>query len=106
MKLTWDAGQHSATYATLFIKWECQHFIQTCYHRDKLPKETAEYNNDDSNDSHKCDDSTGQQSVKCDCLLDDEESDYHNNSSERHNPTDDHEQVEEDDKYGGMFAFI
>ena len=42
--------------------------------------------------------------MKCDCLLDDEESDYHNNSSERHNPTEDHEQVKEDDKDEGMFS--
>ena len=80
--------------------WE--NLIQTCFHRDKLPKDTAEYSNDDNNDSHKCDDSTGQQSVKRDCLLDDEESDHHNNSSERHYPTEDHEQVKEDDKDEGI----
>ncbi|XP_065918083.1 uncharacterized protein [Dysidea avara] len=55
---------------------------------DNFPKHKEEYSNDDNNDSHKCDDSSciGQQSVKCDCLLlDDEESDYtQNSSSEKH----------------------
>ncbi|XP_065918089.1 uncharacterized protein [Dysidea avara] len=48
---------------------------------DNFPKDKEEYSNDDNNDSHKCDDSTGQQSLKCDCSLDDEESDYTQNSS-------------------------
>ncbi|XP_065918112.1 uncharacterized protein [Dysidea avara] len=43
---------------------------------DNFPKHKEEYSNDDNNDNHKCDDSTGQQSVKCDCLLNDEERDY------------------------------
>jgi len=42
-------------------------FIITSY-KSICTKDTAEYNNDDNNDSHKCDDSTVQQSVKHDCL--------------------------------------
>ena len=77
-----------------------------CYHRDKLPKDTAEYSKDDNIDSHKCDNSTGQQSVKCDCLLDDEESDTEHSSSEKHveqNQTTDHEQMLVENNQGNEF---
>ena len=65
--------------------------------------DTAEYSNDDNNDSHKYDDSTGQQSVKCDCLLDDEESDTEYSSSEKlveQNQTTGYEQKMVENKQG------
>ena len=70
--------------------------------------DTAEYSNDDNNDSHKCDDSTGQQSVKCDCLLDDEESDTKHSSSEKHveqNQTTDYEQMIVENNQGNEFKW-
>ena len=73
-------------------------------HRDNFPKDKEEYSNDDNNDSHKCGDSTGQQSVKCECLLDDEESDYTQNSpSEKYieqNQLEDCEQMVVEDNQG------
>ncbi|XP_065918060.1 uncharacterized protein [Dysidea avara] len=71
---------------------------------DNFPKDKEEYSNDDNNDSHKCGDSTGQQSVKCECLLDDEESDYTQNSpSEKYieqNQLEDCEQMVVEDNQG------
>ena len=54
-------------------------FMLTLYPRDKFTKGKQEYN--DNDDSLKCD---GQQSMKCDCLmLDDEESGSESNFSEK-----------------------
>ena len=86
----------------------------TLHHRDNFPKHKEEYSNDDNNDSHKCDDSSciGQQSVKCDCLLlDDEESDYTQNSSsekhvEQHKTISYEEMMIEDNQGSGSKYFI